>query len=122
MKQWIDGIGDIQTSNRIDFIARKIVDKHNDDMFGFFAQLKAIENTGYKFDFTLVNLLMENCIQKYNMDFYQFIQTRIINKMPKNELDLLNPDILQQFVKVRLEHVARQRYFGLPPLKKKKMQ
>lgn len=112
LKQLINGIGDIQSN--IDFIARKILNKNNDDVFGFFAELKAIENAGYKFNIVMVNLLMENCIHKYNMDFHHFIQTRIINKMTKDELDQLNQHIFDEFVKKRLGHVAQQRYLGLP--------
>lgn len=41
--------------------------------------------------------------------------------MSKKELDQLNEDILDRFVKVRLKDVARQRYLGLPPTKKQKL-
>lgn len=119
LKELLKSIGDIQSNNCVDFVARKILNERNDDVFGFFAELKEIESTGYKFDIVMVNLLMENCTRKYNMDFHQFIQTRIINKMSKNELNLLQQDILDKFVKVRLAHVAKQRYLGLPRISRK---
>lgn len=116
LKQLIAGIGDIRLQNKncIDFIARKILNQRNDDVHGFFAELKTIESTGYKFDVILANVLMESCIEKYNMDFYQFIQTRVVNQMTKIEIDGLNQPLLDRFVKVRLSHVAQQRYLGLP--------
>lgn len=116
LKQLINSIGDIQlqSKNCIDYIARKILNQRNDDVHGFFAELKTIESTGYKFDVILTNVLMENCIQNYHMDFYQFIQTRVLNQMSQIELDGLNQPLLERFVKVRLSHVAQQRYLGLP--------
>lgn len=117
LKQLIKSIGDMQSN--IDYVARKILNKHNDDVFAFFTELNEIDNTGYKFDIVMVNLLMENCTQNYNMEFHHFIQTRIINRMSKPELDQLNHDIFDKFVNVRLRHVAQQRYLGLPRTIKK---
>lgn len=114
LKQLLKSIGDVQDDNCIDYIARKIVSKFNDDVFAFFSELKAFENSGYKFDICMINLLMESCIKKYNMDFYQFIQTRIVNRLSTTEIDQLNGEILEKFIKIRLKHVSAQRYLGLP--------
>lgn len=114
LRRLIKGIGNVQTSNCTDYIARKILNKRNDNLLEFFDELKTMESVGYKFDFVMINLLMEYCVQKFDMGFYQFIQTRIINKLSKADLDQLNQDIFSKFIKVRMAHVAQQRYLGLP--------
>lgn len=112
LKRLIETIGGV--GSNLDFVARKILHQDNDDVFAFFAELEAIEKTGYQFNIVMANLLMEKCIQKYNMHFHHFIQTRVINRMLKDDMDQLNQNILEKFVKVRLGHVAQQRYLGLP--------
>lgn len=108
LKQLITEIGDDFNKNA-DFIVRKIVNKDNDDMFAFFEELKAIEASGYKFNTVLTNKLMEDCMDKFNINYYHFILQKIVNKMTKEELEQFKEGDLNKFVNTHLDHVQRQR-------------
>lgn len=120
LKELINKIGDLQSNNCITFVADKILNKRNDNVFSFFGELQAIESSGYKFNSALVNFLMEDCLRNYNMNYHHFIQTRIVNKLTTTELNQLNEKVLIRFVDERMRHVKQQRCLGLsrPPSKK----
>lgn len=65
-----------------------------------------------QFDVTMINRLMNYCVNSFNMDFHQFVLTKIIGNLSAQEVDLLNSDSFEKFVKRRLTNIKTQR-FGL---------
>lgn len=97
-------------SNRcIDYIVRKIFCSENEDIGAFSDEFKIICANGYRFNATMINKLMVYCTDNFNVPFYQFVLTRIVNKLSKSELDDLNETILTKFVHRKLEHIKHQR-------------
>lgn len=107
LKQLMIKIGSVETN--IEYITNKILDKGNDNIFAFFDELKTIVASGYKLNTVNTNMLMADCIEKYDMNYHHFIQTQIVNKMTQTELQKLNQSNLHKFVQARLDHVRRQR-------------
>lgn len=93
----------------IDYIARKIICEDNDNIGAFLNDLKEICSNGYKFKITMVNRLMQHCIDNFNIDFHQFVLTRIVNKLSKSELDVVNSTTLNSFVARRMANVKQHR-------------
>lgn len=94
--------------NCTDYIARKICSTRNDDIGAFLDELKKIASNGYSFNTVMINLLMNHCIEHFDMNFHQFVLTRIVNKRTP-EMDLVNEEILQKFVNKRLNFGLQQR-------------
>lgn len=112
LKQFISILGK-PSEMCIGYIARKILSHANDNIGSFLDELKLIVATGHKFNVTEINKLMMYCNENFNMNFHQFVLTRILNKLPAEELNKLNQDILTKFANRRLAHVKQQR-MGLP--------
>lgn len=102
----------------MDFIARKIFDNGH-DIGGFFGQLQQMSGNGYTFGATHINKLMDYIIRNFNVDFHQFVLTRIVGKLTKSELDRLDSEILHKFSQRRLDHVGQHRIGLSRKLKKK---
>lgn len=94
--------------NCTDYIARKICSTRNDDIGAFLDELRKIASNGYSFNTVMINFLMNHCIEHFNMNFHQFVLTRIVNKKTP-EMDLVNKEILQKFVNKRLNFGLQQR-------------
>lgn len=92
-----------------DYIARKICNTLNDDIGAFLGELKKITARNYKFDMVMTNLLMNHCIEHFDVHFHQFVLTQIVNKLTPPELDQVNQVILHKFVNRRMGNLKKSR-------------
>lgn len=94
---------DQSTRNRcLDFLANKIFS--NDNFIELIDELKKLNEYGYEFNPTMINKLMDHCVNNYDTEFHKFVRMKIVNPLTKVELDKLNVDILNKFVQRFLVH------------------
>lgn len=92
-----------------EYIAKKIFHNNNDNLGAFQKELKQIISSGYKFNVTMINRLMDYCTINFDVNLHQLILTQILNKLPPNELDGISESVLKKFTAKRMANINGQR-------------
>lgn len=92
----------------IDYIARKIASKNNDNMSEFIDELKQIMRLNYYFNPMMVNAMMRHSLQNYNLRFHEFIAQNVLKHV---EADRLDQGVLNDFNRQRPRLLQRRGLF-----------